>query len=260
MGAAIYYNMQVTVGHVVSGPMGSVCYSNDYSYDTASHEITIPSVTVGDTTYCNVMATVGNLISPGQVHGADVYDGAILAIPYVQVGAMGRVYANVNITVGRVLTVDGGMPKIARDIYDPATGQLSIGAVQVGSIIYTNVVVTVGTIMSVGAADPPPILGPNPLHTLCSYTFCAPAYAQLLNTETKPLHITSIVANSPLDPKGNPVFAQTNDCPAALGPGQSCSIYVHTLGPLAGYQGTLTVTDDGPGSPRAVTVLLLGRY
>ena len=251
LGAALYDNMQLSIAGVRSGSTGGSANGGAYSYDTASHEITAPSVTVGDTTYYNVVATVGTLVSAGQVSGADVYDGAILAVPYVQVGATGNVYANVEITVEKVVRVDGGMPNNPRDVYDPVTGQLSIGAVQVGNNIYTNVVITVGNILSVGAANPSPVLFPGTLTTVCTYSNCFGASAQLLNTETSPLHITSIVANSPLE------FAQTNDCPAALDPGQSCSIYVHRLSNVATEPGTLTVTDDGPGSPRAATVLAL---
>jgi hypothetical protein len=255
LGGALYQNVQVTVSGIVSGPTGTVPNGDEYSYDTSSNQLTVPCVTVGNAIYLNVVATVGSLVSPGQVGGADVYDGAHLAIPYVQVGGTDNVYANVVITTGRVVRVDRGMPKSARDIYDPGTGQLTIGAVQFGSTIYTNVVVTVGTIVSVGALNPQPTLGPSTLHFKCPlYPYCSFKSAQLINTGTRPLTISGIVLNSPLD-SGYPVFGQTNDCPATVAPGQSCAIELYLTGDVGPYQGTLTVTDDGAGSPQVVTLI-----
>jgi hypothetical protein len=54
------------------------------------------------------------------------------------------------ITVGRIISVAGGMPAGAQDIYNPANRQLAIPAVQVGSHVYTNVTITVGTVESSG--------------------------------------------------------------------------------------------------------------
>lgn len=250
LGAARHPNMQVTIGHVISGPTGTFANGGLYSYDTASNQMTMPSVSVGNTAYYNVVATVGNLVSAEQASGTDNYDGATLAIPYVQVGDTGSVYGNVNIALGGIVRVDGGMPKIPRDIDDPATGLLSIGAVQFGGVIYTNVVVSVSEIKSVGTANPGPTLGPGTLTTRCRDPYCLAVSALLVNTAATPLHSSSIVAKSPLDQGGGHVFAQTNDCPATVGPGQSCSIFVYRLTDAAPYQGTLTVADDGTGSPR----------
>jgi hypothetical protein len=247
LGGALFEGMQVTVSGIVSGPTDAGPHGWEYSYNTASNQLTVPTVLVGSTRYNNVVATVGSLVSPGQVSGADSYDGARLAIPYVQVGAAGTVYANVVVAIDRVVRVDGGMPKSARDIYDAGTAQLSIGTVQVGSKIYTNVVVTVATIVSVGGANPPPTLGPSTLHLTCRYNSCLAGFLQLVNTGTSPLNISSIAID-------DSNFAQTNDCPAALGAGQSCAIVVsRSLGGF--HQGTLTVTDDGAGSPRTVTLI-----
>jgi hypothetical protein len=258
LGAARYTGMQVTVSSIVRGPMGGSANGSDYSYDTSSNQLTIPSVTVGNTAYLNVVATVGSLVSSGLVSGADVYDGAYLAIPYVQVGATDTVYANVVIAIGRVVRLEGGMPNSARDIYDPGTGQLTIGAVQFGSNIYTNVVVTVRTIVSIGGKNPQPTLGPNTLDLHClvfPYPYCAVGSAQLLNTGTKPLNISDVAINSPIDIVGDPVFEQTNDCPETVEPGQSCAIGVYlTITDGGPNQGTLTVTDDGAGSPRVVAL------
>jgi hypothetical protein len=52
------------------------------------------------------------------------------------------------------------------------------------------------------------------------------------------------------------VFSQTNDCPAALNPGQHCTFLVVFTPPGsdAPFSGTLTVTNDGPGSPETVSL------
>jgi hypothetical protein len=165
------------------------------------------------------------------------------------------VYGNVVITVASVIRVDDGMPKIARDVYDPGTRQLSIGTVQVGSTVYTNVVVTVGKITSVGSSNPQPTLGQSILHFDCRlFPYCSYATPLLINTETRALNISSIVLNSPVD-SGYPVFGETNNCPASLGPGQSCTFDLFLTGDVGSSQGTLTVTDDGAGSPRVVTLI-----
>jgi hypothetical protein len=243
LGGAVYTGMQVTIGDIASGPAGTFENGLVYSYDTASGQLTVPVVDVGDARYYNVVATIGSLVSPGQVGGADTYDGTHLAIPYVQVADAGSVYSSVIVTIGSVVRVDGGMPKIARDIYDPGTTQLTIGAVQFGSNIYTNVVVIVKSIISVGGANPPPTLGPSPWGMRCKD--CQIGSVQLVNTLKARLNISNIAVN-------DPYFAQTNDCPAALGAGQSCAIFVYRAAAGASFDGTLTVTDDGPGSPRSV--------
>ncbi|MBZ5513496.1 MAG: choice-of-anchor D domain-containing protein [Acidobacteriia bacterium] len=59
------------------------------------------------------------------------------------------------------------------------------------------------------------------------------------------LNVASIVTNGD--------FAQTNDCPSSISPGSSCTISV-TFSPSSpgSRGGTLTITDDGPYSPRVV--------
>jgi hypothetical protein len=255
LGGALFTNMQVTVSGIASGPTSPPAKGDWYSYDTASNQMTVPFVDVGNFRYFNVVATVGSLVSPGTVIGADVYDGAHLTIPYVQVLGTDNVYANVVSTVGSIVRVDRGMPKVARDVYDPGTAQLTIGAVQYGSNVYTNVVVTVNTIASVGSSNPPPTLGPSILHFSCRFfPYCTFTSAQLINTGTRALNIGSIVLNSPLD-SGYPVFSEDDDCHASVGPGQSCAIELSLNGDVPPYQATLTVTDDGVGSPQVLTLL-----
>jgi cyclophilin family peptidyl-prolyl cis-trans isomerase len=149
IGNALYTNVVVTVGHVVSGPTGVGPASCGDRYDPASLELSIPLVSSGSRTYYNVVATAGSLVSIGGVSGADSYDGTQLTIPHVQV-AGGSAYNNVVIKVAQVLAVAGGMPTAAQDVYNPATRQLLIPAVTVGGKVYTNVTVTVGPVVSLG--------------------------------------------------------------------------------------------------------------
>ncbi len=147
VGNAIFSNMVVTVAGIVSGPSGGAPSGNADSYNPANNELTIPAVTVGANTYANVIIQVGTLVSIGAVSGADVYNGTDLIIPSVQVG--GTVYKNVVITVGSIQSAGGGMPQILRDVYNPATKELTIAAVQVGNRVYTNAVITPGRIVSI---------------------------------------------------------------------------------------------------------------
>lgn len=86
-------------------------------------------------------------------HAADTYNGSsnVLTIPLVQVGS--TYYANVQITVGNVLSVgskDASAP--AYDVYNATTNQLAIPEVLVGTTTYYNVTITVGSVLSVGAS------------------------------------------------------------------------------------------------------------
>ncbi len=245
LGAARFTGMQLKVSGIVSGPTGAFENGLDTSYDTLSGRLTVPVVDVGNIRYYNVVATIGSVVSPGQVGGADTYDGNQLTIPYVQVGPAGSVYSDVIVTLGNVVRVDGGMPRAARDMYDPGTRRLTIGTVQTNYNIYTNVVVDVASVVSVGLnVNPQPTLGPSPWPDYC--TNCQIGSVQLVNTLATPLKISLIAIN-------DPNFAQTNDCPAALGPGQSCGVFVYRVGGAGiASQALLTVTDDGPGSPRSV--------
>ena len=77
------------------------------TYDPATNQLTIPTITVSNTTYSNIVVTVGTVISSntGVAPATDVYDVATnqLTIPSIMVG--GVIYTNVVITVGQVLSV-----------------------------------------------------------------------------------------------------------------------------------------------------------
>jgi subtilase family serine protease len=149
IGGATYSNVGVSVGSILSGPSGTSANSVADVYDPATGQMTVPAVQVGTRIVYNVVITVRALTGIGSVANADVYDGTYLSIPSVQVVG-GATYRKVVITPGQILNVGGGMPALAQDSYDPATGTLTIAAVQVGSRVYTNVIVTVGKIVSVG--------------------------------------------------------------------------------------------------------------
>jgi Carboxylesterase family len=151
IGGATYSNMVVGVGGVISGPMGTSASGSGDSYDPASRRLTIPRVAVGTNFYYNVVGTISGLLSIGSVTGADSYDGANLIIRAVQVLG-GSTFNNVVISIRSVVHVEGGMPKIANDTYDPTTGQLTIPGVQYGDNVYTNVTIRVGKIVSVGSS------------------------------------------------------------------------------------------------------------
>ncbi len=148
IGGALYSDVIVTVGTIVTGPTDTLPYFSVDSYDPANNHLTVPVVMVGSATYYNVVVTVAGVVSMrGTVSGADMYSGGDLTIPAVQVGA--GVYS-ATITVGSIVHVAGGMPNAYEDTYNPAKGQVSIPAVLANGKIYTNVTITVGSIISAG--------------------------------------------------------------------------------------------------------------
>jgi hypothetical protein len=94
------------------------------------------------------------------------------------------------------------------------------------------------------------VLSPTSL-SLSSYigVTSAPQTVTLSNNAGANLVISSIVASTN--------FAQTNNCPvgASLPPGASCTIKVmFTPTTSQTLQGTLSITDNGPGSPQSVAL------
>jgi hypothetical protein len=148
IGGAIYSDMVITVGHIVSGPTGIAPESSGDTYNPATGQLSISQALVNSTTFHNVVITVGSLVSVGEVIGADTYDGADVLISSVQVG--GTIYENVVITVGALVSVKGGMPSAVRDQYNPANHELLIPAVEFNGHVYTNVTITVGSVVSIG--------------------------------------------------------------------------------------------------------------
>ena len=108
--------------------------------------LAIPAVMVGSATYYNVVVSITSLVSIGSVTAGDNYSGAELSIPSVQVVG-GSIYDNVIITVSGIEKLTGGMPAVARDEYDPASGELTVPVVQFAGKISTNATVTVGQVV-----------------------------------------------------------------------------------------------------------------
>jgi hypothetical protein len=101
---------------------------------------------------------------------------------------------------------------------------------------------------SIGGGSPSVALSPN------SLTFgdevegaSQPLPITLTNSGTATLTVTSIAASAN--------FAETNDCGPTLLPGGNCTINV-TLSPntTGSLNGTVTFTDNAPGSPQTVSV------
>lgn len=149
IGDIVYTNTSVLIGNLYSEPEGGPPPGNVPSYEPMTGQLTIPAVLNGTATYHNLFAMVGALVSVGSVSGADSYNGSQLTIPVVVI-QNGPIYSNVVVTVAGVVSVAGGMPLLARDQYDPATGQLQIPVVKYAGLNYTNVTVQVGAVISVG--------------------------------------------------------------------------------------------------------------
>ena len=81
-------------------------------------------------------------------------------------------------------------------------------------------------------------------------TSSAPKSATLYNDSAAVVDITVIA----ISPSGT--FSQTNNCPGTLNPGQSCTFQVaftpHDSD--APYNGTLSVTNSGNGSPQTISL------
>jgi len=108
--------------------------------------LTIPQVAVGNTTYTNVIITVGSLV--GVAGGTptasfDTYDSAtgLLTIPSVQVD--GSTYTNVTITVGSVISVGGSFssrnyPVVDTHAHIDPTTSLDLGVTTALEIMQRN--------------------------------------------------------------------------------------------------------------------------
>ena len=99
-----------------------------------------------------IFVLLGSLVFSTSSFAADTYSFAsnTLTIPLVKVNS--TYYANVQITVGEVLSVGSKDPSApAYDTYNASNHQLNIPEVLVGGTSYYNVIITVGNILGVGA-------------------------------------------------------------------------------------------------------------
>jgi hypothetical protein len=80
----------------------------------------------------------------------------------------------------------------------------------------------------------------------CLLGLCQPQKAKLTNLGATPLNIASITITSNKGGNGDHGFEETNDCPATLLTGQSCSIQVVFPGQAINFQyiGSLNVQDN----------------
>jgi uncharacterized repeat protein (TIGR03803 family) len=151
VGNTTFSAVVVVAGAMVSGPVGAAPNQHGDSFDPATGQLSLAAVTVDAKTFYNTVITVEAVQSIGNVVDADIYDGAELIVPSVQVIG-GAVYHNVALTLGGLTSIAGGLPRNVQDVYDPSSQQLTIAAVQFGTRVYTNAVVSVGTVVSVGGA------------------------------------------------------------------------------------------------------------
>ena len=97
-------------------------------------------------------------------------------------------------------------------------------------------------------------LVPSFISFKCVQVCSGPRRVTLTNTGATALNISNISTSSPRVGGGH-AFNETNNCPATLGAGLSCTISVTFQGVFnTGYNGTLNVTDDGGGSPQTVSL------
>ena len=124
------------------------------SYDTVSHELTIPALQVGSATFSNLVVTVGSIVTPPSGSTAkgsiDTYDPASRHLTVQSVTVSGNTYYNVVATVSEVVSIGGAS---GVDLYDGS--HLTSPAVQViGGPTYTGAVVTPGTLLGVAGGMP----------------------------------------------------------------------------------------------------------
>ena len=87
-----------------------------------------------------------------------------------------------------------------------------------------------------------------------------PKTVKVSNPKGKKKHPGLPVLIEMISDAGPGVFMQTNNCPASLGAGASCSISVTFTPSAAGKQtGTLTITDNGKGGMQHVPLSGAGK-
>ncbi len=121
-----------------------------YNYDT--NQVTIPSLTIGMTTYSNVVVTLGTIkaVLGGTAIGSeDSYTPATSELTMPSVSVNGTIYTNATITVAGLVSIGG---VTAADSLDADTGRLSISYIQVYGTVYNHVVLEIGIQNVVGVA------------------------------------------------------------------------------------------------------------
>jgi hypothetical protein len=131
----------------------AAAYGSD-TYNAATGQLTIPSVTIGSATYFNMVVAVGGVVSIGSApaNGSqDSYNPTTnqLTIPTVMVGT--TPYYNVVATVGSLISIGS---VTGANTYNGTN--LTIPSVLVGSTTYNNAVITVGSVIGVAGGIPNP--------------------------------------------------------------------------------------------------------
>lgn len=130
---------------------GTACGAD--SYDPATAQLTIPTLTLGGATYSTMVITVGAIVSGPQgtapLTAADSYNPALNQLTVPAVVVAGKTYYNVVVTVGNLVSIGG---VTGADTFDGA--HLTMPLVQTGGKIYRNVVASVGPILSVAGGFP----------------------------------------------------------------------------------------------------------
>lgn len=128
------------------------------------------------------------------------------------------------------------------------TGSLTVKDNRPGSPSQKIPVTGVGEVNAVSfSANPLNFPGTGP-------GFSSTSDVTLVNDGSVLVNISSIT----LAPS-NGIFTQTNDCPASLAVGQTCTISVTFTPPDAGtYNATISVTDDSNPSPQVLPITGVG--
>ena len=139
------------VGLALQAIAGVALSADDY--DVATHQLHLPTLTLGAATYSNVTVAVAGIISgpSGSTAGgnADVYDAGKRQLTVQTVNVGSTVYHNVVVRVSGPVTIGDAS---GVDQYDGQ--QLTIPFVQVGGTLRSNVVTAVGGVLQVAGGMP----------------------------------------------------------------------------------------------------------
>ena len=95
------------IGFIFNGELYKLDGAFSDSFDSATGQLTINNVTVGTTTYCNVVATVSKVVSVGVAPAngtSDTFDPNTGRLTIPSVSVSGIKYYNVVVTIGSVLS------------------------------------------------------------------------------------------------------------------------------------------------------------
>lgn len=85
------------------------------------------------------------------VSAIDSYDPATNQLKITQVVVGSKVYSNVTVNIGEVLSVKGGAALSNFDSYNPTSNALTIPSVTMNGITYTNIEATVEKVLGIGS-------------------------------------------------------------------------------------------------------------